>query len=199
MIENIFDHTIILEDERVLLRPLLNEDYEHLVSFAINEPAIWKYSLVSAAGADGMKKYIETAISNRTDKKDYAFIIFDKSTNEYAGCTRFYDVQPFSKTTQLGYTWYGTKFQRTGLNRHCKFLLLQFAFEEWQLERVELRADLDNEKSVNAMKAIGCIEEGVLRNHQPTTDGKRRNTIILSILKNEWFGTVKELLKTKIK
>ncbi|MEI9934541.1 MAG: GNAT family N-acetyltransferase [Ferruginibacter sp.] len=198
MIENIFDHKIVLEDESVLLRPLVSEDYEHFVAFAISEPEIWKYSLVNPAGEAAMKNYIETAVNNRTNKKDYTFIVFDKSTNEYAGCTRFYDIQQHFQTTQLGYTWYGQKFQRTGLNRHCKFLLLQFAFEEWKMERVELRADANNERSINAMKAIGCTVEGILRSHAPVEGGKRRNSIILSILKDEWFNGGKELLKNKL-
>jgi RimJ/RimL family protein N-acetyltransferase len=47
------------------------------------------------------------------------------------------------------------------------------------------------------MKAIGCIEEGTLRNHMPTASGGRRDSIVLSVLKTEWFGGVKELLKQK--
>jgi len=199
MIEDIFKDPIILEDDRVLLRAMVKEDDVHFIPFAINEPDIWKYSLVSAAGEAGMKKYIDTAVENMQHHKEYVFTIFDKRTNEYAGSTRFYDIQPAFKTTLLGYTWYAPKFQRTGLNRHCKFLLLQFAFEQWGLERVELRADPDNERSVTAMKAIGCVPEGVLRNHMPTVSGKRRNTIILSILKDEWFSTGKTLLKNKMK
>ena len=99
----------------------------------------------------------------------------------------------------MGYTWYGKDFQRTGLNRHCKFLLLSFAFEDLRMERVEFRADNDNERSVAAMKAIGCKVEGVLRSHMPTKDPEvRRDSIILSILKDEWFGGVKERLHQKL-
>jgi RimJ/RimL family protein N-acetyltransferase len=66
------------------------------------------------------------------------------------------------------------------------------------MERVEFRADNKNERSIAAMKSIGCTAEGVLRNHQPTRDaGIRRDSIILSILKDEWFGGVKENLRNK--
>ena len=194
---NILNVDIILQDERVLLRPLQLEDYQYFLPFVINEPELWKYSLVSPASKEKMKEYIETALKNKAEEKDYPFIIFDKLTNEYAGCTRFYDIQPQWQTTQLGYTWYGKKFQRTGLNRHCKWLLLQFAFEKWGMVRVEFRADADNAKSVSAMKAIGCIEEGILRCHTPSDTGKRRNSIILSILKEEWLSSVKASLKSK--
>ena len=63
----------------------------------------------------------------------------------------------------LGYTWYGTEFQRTGLNRNCKYLLLYYAFDMLGVDRVEFRADLRNVKSIQAMKQIGCTQEGILR------------------------------------
>jgi len=198
MINNITQQEIILEDERVLLRPLVASDIEHLLPFALNEADIWKYSLVSPAGDEGMKNYINTTLLSKTAGIEYPFIVFDKQSNSYAGSTRFYDIQENNLTTQLGYTWYGKAFQRSGLNRHCKLLLLQFAFEEWNLERVEFRADADNERSVNAMKAIGCTVEGILRSNMRIVAGGRRNSIVLSILKNEWFAAVKEHLQKKV-
>ena len=189
----------ILEDDRVLLRPLKLEDYENLLPLALNEPELWKYSLITAAGGEGLANYMEIALEARTTGKEYPFIVFDKQTNEYTGSTRFYDINPAFKSLQLGYTWYGKKFQRTGLNRHCKFLLLSFAFEDLGMERVEFRADNSNERSIAAMKSIGCKVEGVLRNHMPTRDSNvRRDSIVLSILKDEWFGGVKENLAKKI-
>ena len=192
---NIFDKELVLEDERALLRPLQGNDFDNLLPFSLHEPEIWRFGLVTAAGEENLRNYINSAVKNRTEGKEYPFIVFDKKINAYAGSTRFYDIQQQYLTTQLGYTWYGKNFQRTGLNRHCKLLLLRFVFEEWEMERLEFRADANNEKSVAAMKAIGCIEEGILRNHVPNAHGGRRNSIILSILKNEWFGGVKESLQ----
>jgi N-acetyltransferase len=189
----------ILENDIVLLRPLTESDYEHLLPFAINEPTLWKFSLVPATGEDGMKNYITAAIEAIAKGTEYAFIVFDKRTQQYAGSTRFYDIQLHNQSMQLGYTWYGSAFQGTGLNKSCKLLLLQFAFEEIGLERVEFRADNNNERSKAAMKSIGCIEEGVLRNHLTTYTGARRTSIILSILKNEWYAGVKERLIEKVK
>jgi RimJ/RimL family protein N-acetyltransferase len=198
MITDIFDHNIVLENERALLRPLQLSDEEYFIPFVIDDPATWKYSLNGPKDEKSMKEYIATAVQNRIDKKEYPFIIFDKKENKYAGCTRFYDVQQQFKTTQLGFTWYGKQFRQTGLNRNCKLLLFTFAFEQWGMERVELRADVRNEPSVNSMKAIGLTPEGVLRNHLPNNEGGRRDSIVLSVLKDEWFGSVKELIKQKI-
>jgi N-acetyltransferase len=188
----------ILEDERVLLRPLKAADLDLLLPFAINEPDTWKYSGISAKGEDGMKNYVNTALHERSTGREYPFIVFDKKTNEYAGSTRFYDIQPANLTLQLGYTWYGEKFRGTGLNKHCKFLLLQFAFEVLNAERVEFRADARNEKSIAAMKSIGCIVEGILRSNMPLQDVGRRDSIVLSILKDEWENAVKERLKQRL-
>ena len=159
-----------LEDKCVLLRPLLPEDIKYLLPFSLNEPDLWKYSLVSAAGEDGLKKYLAIAFDGKASGKEYPFIVFDKRKNEYAGSTRFYDINVPFQTLQLGYTWYGKNFQGTGLNRHCKYLLLSFAFENLGVERVEFRADSNNGISIAAMKSIGCKVEGLLRSHQPTQE-----------------------------
>ncbi|MEO6328647.1 MAG: GNAT family protein [Ginsengibacter sp.] len=188
----------VLENELALLRPLKKEDFINLLPFALNEPGLWKYSLITAAGEEGLRHYIKLTLDERMEGKEYAFIVFDKRNNQYAGSTRFYDIQPDFKTLQLGYTWYGKNFQGTGLNKHCKYLLLSFAFERAGMERVEFRADNNNERSIAAMKSIGCKVDGTLRGNMPTREGGRRDSIVLSILKDEWFSEVKEKLKEKL-
>jgi RimJ/RimL family protein N-acetyltransferase len=189
---------ITLEDERVILKPLEENDYNNLLPFALNEQGLWYYSLVRPEGAEGLRNYINIALAEKAAGKEFPFIVFDKKTNAYAGSTRFYDINFPYKTIQLGYTWYGKNFHGTGLNKHCKFLLLQFAFENLKLERVEFRADTRNERSVAAMKSIGCKVDGILRNNMPTVEGGRRSSIVLSILKDEWFDDVKNNLMNKL-
>ena len=198
MINFDFKTDIILENDRVQLRPLQEDDIKNLSGFSINEPDLWTYSLVPASGLDNLKKYIDLALEGRKNNTSYPFIVFDKRTNQYAGTTRFYDYQSHHNTTQLGYTWYGKDFHGTGLNKNCKYLLLEFAFERLNLERVEFRADANNERSIAAMKSIGCTYEGILRSNCNSLAG-RRNSIVLSILKQEWFDTVRSNLLQKIK
>lgn len=192
-----FNEDYILEDDFVLLRPLVAADIDELIHFSVQEPELWKYSLISAAG-EGMKKYIEMALQGRTDKREYPFIVWDKRQGKYAGSTRFYDIQLSNRSLQLGFTWYGSAFQGTGLNKRCKMLLLQFAFETIGMDRVEFRADNNNQRSIAAMKSIGCVVEGVLRQNSITSEGRRRDSIILSILRDEWFNGVKDRLLKKI-
>ena len=184
-----------LENEMVKLRPLELNDFENLLHFSINEPELWTYSLIQANSENNLKKYIELAINGRENSKEYAFIVFDKRAEKFVGSTRFYDIQIENLTLQLGYTWYGKDFQGTGLNKNCKYLLLEFAFEILKMERVEFRADYENKRSISAMKSIGCKEEGVLRSNGFKADGTRRDSIVLSILKEEWNNKIKNELK----
>jgi RimJ/RimL family protein N-acetyltransferase len=194
-----FPPNTILEDDAVLLRPLEESDVENLLEFSNNEPETWKYSLIQVDGKENLTNYIQLALKARENKTEYPFIVFDKKSGKYAGSTRFYDINLAFKTLQLGYTWYGKEFRGTGLNQHCKFLLLQFAFETLGLDRVEFRADNNNQRSIAAMKSIGCKVEGVLRDHMPTYNSDtRRDSIILSILRQEWFDEVKINLKAKL-
>ena len=187
-----------LENDFVLLRPLTINDFDNLLPFSLNEPELWKYSLLQAGGADNLRNYLQLAVAAREAEKEYPFIVFDKRIGTYAGSTRFYDIQLLHKSLQLGFTWYGKAFQGTGLNKNCKYLLLEFAFEKIGMERVEFRADNNNQRSIAAMKSIGCTVEGVLRSHAFRNDGTRRDSIVLSILKNEWEGGVKSRLKHKL-
>jgi RimJ/RimL family protein N-acetyltransferase len=193
-----FKTDYVLENDRVLLRPLTVEDLEHLMVFSENEPELWRYSLIQGGGVENMKNYLQLALKGREEANAYPFIVFDKKTQRYAGSTRFYDIDLFHKTANLGYTWYGKEFQGTGLNKNCKYLLLQWAFEFLDCERLEFRADNLNIRSIAAMKSIGCKEEGILRSNCVSPSG-RRDSIVLSILRNEWEGNVANALLEKIK
>lgn len=199
MIEN-FDFTkdIILENDAVLLRPLEISDFKNLLEFSLNEPEIWTYSFIHAAGEDSLKRYIELALEGRKNKTQYPFIVYDKIKKRYAGCTRFHMIDLPNESLHIGYTWYGKDFQGTGLNKNCKLLLLSFAFEKMGIVRVEFRADNKNQKSIAAMKSIGCTVEGVLRKESLSPSGYRRDSMILSILKEEWEESIKQELINKI-
>ena len=194
-----FNQDYSLENERVLLRPLAFSDLPFLEKYVLEEPDLWQFSLVAIQDKADLEKYIHDAIEARNQKTAYPYIVLDKLTQTYVGVTRFYDIQLAFATTQLGYTWYSKKVWGTGLNQACKFLLLEFAFEKMGFERVEFRADNNNKRSIAAMQKIGCTVEGVLRNHLPMPGGKRRDSIVLSILKEEWTNKLKTNLAAQLK
>lgn len=191
-----FKNDLILENERVQLRPLSRTDQAFLLPFSLKEPDLWTYSLTSAAGEVNLEKYLLEALELREKEMGYPFLVYDKKTKKIAGSTRFYSINAYHKTLSIGYTWYGKEFQRTGLNRHCKLLLLTYAFEALDTERVEFRADAKNARSIAAMQGIGCTLEGTLRNNCTAETG-RRDSVVLSIIKSEW-PKIKETLKVKI-
>lgn len=189
----------ILEDERVLLRPVKEDDWSNFANLPETSPEIWQYSLMAIQKTEDLKAYFQEAMMNRKNGNSYAFIVFDKLTRSFVGCTRFYDIQLKYQSTQLGYTWYKTSVWGSGLNAHCKYLLLQLAFEQLGFERVEFRADNDNKRSIAAMQKIGCTIEGILRSHLPKPNGERRDSIVLSILKKEWQEKIKVDLLLQLK
>ena len=76
--------------------------------------------------------------------------------------------------------------------------MLEFAFEVLKVRRVEFRADNDNKRSIAAMTSIGCTMEGIMRSNGYKADGTRRDSIILSILSEEWYASVKNMLSEKL-
>ncbi|MEW7291110.1 GNAT family N-acetyltransferase [Aquimarina sp. 2304DJ70-9] len=196
-----FDFTTdyILEDDFVRLRPLQIDDVSHLLDIA-NEPGIWKYSFVKGDGEENLRTYIQSTIHNRKAKKEYPFIVYDKIKKQYAGSTRYCEIAPELSAIRLGYTWYGKAFRGTGLNKHCKYLLFQFAFETMGAERIGMAAYIENTISITAMKSVGCKEEGVLRGIFPALDGDgRTDALLLSILKDEWLTEEKIKLQSKLR
>lgn len=193
-----FTEEYILENEYVLLRPLTAADKKLIINFGINEPEIWRFNVNGGNGKENFEIYFDTALRLFNEKNHYPFIVFDKRSKQYIGMTRFYDISNEFSRLEIGYTWYGKKFQGTGINKMCKFLLLEFAFEKLGAIRVGFGANSKNERSINAMKSIGCKVEGVLRNYSKDADGNVIDSIKLSILKNEWDESVKEALKKRI-
>ena len=188
----------ILEDKLVRLSPLMEKHIPLLHDLTL-DPAIWKYFLEKGQGGQAYETYINNAFVQKTAKREYPFVVYDKRTEQYAGMTRFYDYSTELQTIKLGHTWYGKSFRGTGINKHCKYLLFEFAFEQLEVERIGFGSYSTNERSVAAMRSIGCKKEGILRNMFPSIDGKgRTDAILLSILKDEWTDYAKAALKNKL-
>lgn len=193
-----FKKDYILENDYVLLRPLVPEDYEMLLEYSENEPDIWRFNAFGANNRDNLKKYIDTALKNKNAETEYPFVVVDKATGKVIGSTRYYSISTMYNTLEIGYTWYGKKYQGTAVNKNCKYLLLEFAFENLGVERVGFKANKDNYRSINAMKSIGCKEEGIMRNLGTDGEGNRIDVAVLSIIREEWYNETKENLKKKL-
>lgn len=189
----------ILENEYVRLTPLKKLHINSLLEIS-KEPEIWTYFLEKGNGLKNLTAYVNNALNKKKEKKEYPFIVFDKNKNQFAGTTRLYDYSTELKTIKLGHTWYGKGFRGTKLNKNCKYILFQFAFENLEVERVGFGAYSDNKISIAAMKSVGCQKEGILKNMFPAIDGNgRTDAILMSILKEDWLKKEKDLLKNKLK
>ncbi|HTN38794.1 MAG TPA: GNAT family protein [Arachidicoccus sp.] len=187
----------ILEDEFLQLRPLRMLDLDLLLRYALDEPELWQYNAYGAEGKDRMKSYIQRALTAKALGQQYPFIVFHKKTERYIGCTRYYAISQENDSLEIGYTWYGSKFQGTGINKNCKYLMLQFAFEQMQVQRVGFKASIHNQRSRNALLSIGCKSEGVLRNHGADAAGNRIDMMVFSIIRPEWLDGLKDELWEK--
>ena len=174
---------LVLEDDRVRLEPLTLAHVNPLLPFVLRHPNLLKFSPSQINSQQSLIDYIKTAVQT---KDRLAFAIYDKQHKAFAGSTSYGFISNEHKKLQIGWTWIDPKMQRSGLNRHCKFLMLQYAFETLQFNRVEFITDSRNEKSRLAIQKIGATFEGCLRSHIVMSDGFLRDSVYYSILKEEW-------------
>ena len=191
-----FDEEIILENSFVLLRTLKIADVDNLLTIATSDKDLLQFSPMPVYTKELLRRYIENSINGREGKTRYSFSLFDKIKNAYAGSTSFLNISNADSRLEIGATWIGKEFQKTGVNRNCKYLMLAFAFDELKAERVEFKTDERNTASRTAIEKIGGQYEGLLRSHTLLSDGFRRNTICYSILRNEWEATKDNFLRS---
>ena len=175
----------ILEDERCLLRPLKPDDAAALWDIA-REPELWLYMNSKVRSREELATYVETALREQEQGKTIPFAIIDKNSDEVAGSTRYLNIAPEHRRLEIGGTWIGKRFQGTGLNKHMKFMMLEYAFQILGCQRVEFKTDERNLQSQAAISSLGAIREGVLRKHMIAADGWVRNSVYFSITDEEW-------------
>lgn len=124
------------------------------------------------------------------------FIISHK--DQVVGTSRYFDMSEQHKHLEIGFTWFNPSVWRTIVNTETKYLMLRHAFEDMDCIRVQLKTDLRNVRSQEAMRRLGATQEGILRHVVILPDGHLRNTMYFSILREEWFNKVKPFLESKI-
>ena len=184
-LENFFNEEVILENKRARLTPLKKNDHAVLMKIAF-EPQLWEWGMSSIKNDAALSTYIDVALQEKENNISYPFLIYDKKLNCVAGSTRFGTISIPNKRLEIGWTWIHPMHQGSGLNKACKFLLLQFAFEKLMVNRVELKTDLLNQQSRKAIAKIGATQEGIFRKHQVTASGRERDSVFFSITYNEW-------------
>lgn len=170
-----------LENDFVLLEVLAEKHFEAFLEISNRHPNLLQYSASNFGTEELLKEYFELALNNR-----FAFAKIDKQNQKVVGSTSLGNYSPANKRVQIGWSWLAPEAQGTGINKQCKFLLLQFCFDKCDIERVEFTVDPRNSASIKALQKIGAQLEGELRSHILMQDGSRRNSQIYSILKEDW-------------
>jgi RimJ/RimL family protein N-acetyltransferase len=178
-------HPVALERNGIRLEPLGPEHHDGLVAAAA-DGELWKLWFTSVPDAAGAQAYIATALKGQSDGHMLPWAVRDLSDGAIVGTTRYHDIVPAIDRVEIGYTWYALRCQKSHVNTTCKLLLLSHAFDTLGCKVVGLRTDNFNFVSQKAIEGIGAKKDGVLRHHQARPDGTVRDSVMYSILANEW-------------
>jgi RimJ/RimL family protein N-acetyltransferase len=185
-----------LRGQYVYLELLQPKHRPQLKTLAKDE-RIWEYTktlLVNQTFDEQFEKYMAAAEDIRNTGLQVSFVMRDAVNNNIMGMTRYYRVEPSNKRLSIGYTWYTPTYWGKVHNKECKLLLLRYAFEELHFQRVEFEVAHQNIRSQKAVEKIGGIREAVLRKHGLHADGTIRDTVVFSIIDDEWPQTKTLLL-----
>jgi len=179
-------NTGVLTGRWVQLEPL-SDDHRVGLRTAANDERIWEQTLVAAHGAhfDG---WFNEVISQRNAQRQVPLAVRRLTDRALVGSTSFLDPNLRHRRIEIGSTWYVPAVWGTVVNAECKLLLLTYAFEVLNLNRVQFVTDALNARSQAAILKLGAVREGVLRSHMLAQEGRIRDSVVFSIVAAEWPG-----------
>lgn len=149
---------------------------------------------------EGMTAIVEASLADRARDQREPYVVRLREDSDLGaagtvvGTTSLADWDLVNERTHIGWTAYGPRWWATAVNAECKLLLLGHAFDDCGFGRVKLQTDLRNERSQAAIARLGATREGVLRRHMRRADGTFRDTVVFSILREEWPEVRERLL-----
>jgi N-acetyltransferase len=187
-----FIEPITLTGTHASIEPL-GREHEEALRRAAADGELWRLWYTSVAPPEKMGEYIATALDMRERLDAMPFVICEKSSGDIVGCTRYFNVDAANRRLEIGHTWYSKRVQRGPINTECKLMLLSHAFEKLQCIAVEFRTHWFNHASRAAIERLGAKQDGVLRSHQVSADGSKRDTVVFSIIDGEWPAVKRHL------
>jgi RimJ/RimL family protein N-acetyltransferase len=181
-----------LEGNGVRLEPL-EAKHEEGLKAAAADGKLWELFFTTVPEPDQVSTYISQALEKQKQGEMLPWAVRDLKSNAIVGSTRYHDIVAAADRVEIGYTWYAQRCQRSHVNTACKLLLFSFAFEKNNCKVVGLRTDNFNFRSQRAIEALGAKKDGVIRHHWPRRDGSVRDTVMYSVLREEWDGVRKHL------
>jgi RimJ/RimL family protein N-acetyltransferase len=175
-----------LEGRVVRLEPIAERHVTDLAKIGLEEE-IWRYMRYGKMETiEQLTDWVRELLVLQEQGTDLPFAVIYKETNSAVGCTRYLNIDTFDRSLEIGGTWYGLDYQGTLVNTECKYLLMKHAFEVLGCVRVWFKTDGRNQRSQRALERLGVVKEGVLRNHMILPDGYIRDSVVYSLLPNEW-------------
>lgn len=147
--------------------------------------------------AEETESFVNQAVTEHQAKRSLPFLVRSEADGSVLGSTRFCNIDQANQRAEIGHTWLIKRAQRTLVNSACKFLLLEYAFEDQGAIAIEFRTHWHNRASRAAIQRLGAKEDGVLRQHRRDAEGRYRDTVVYSILNSEW-PTCKQGLQTSL-
>ncbi len=179
---------VVLTGTWVELRPTSVADASELFG-ALDHDKVWAHVRGRPSTPDEMAAVIEVK------RKDVAWFpwtvrlrraIDAQPAGAVVGTTSYLETVPIDARSEIGSTTYEPAVWGTQVNPECKLLLLTYAFDNLSMGRVQFRTDVRNHRSQQAIARLGATCEGVLRRYQRRSDDSVRDTVLFSILAEEW-------------
>lgn len=183
---------ISLRGQLVDLIPLSAEHIEGIKAAAADGD-LWQLFFTTVPSPELTQQWLNIALEAQQQGKALPFVVVRKADGKIIGATRYCNIDQANRRLEIGYTWYAQSVQLSGINTECKRLLLTHAFETLNCIAVEFRTDWFNRKSQAAIERLGAKRDGILRNHTILPNGRIRDTVVYSILQNEWAGVKQNL------
>lgn len=143
-------------------------------------------ALAAPTTVDDAVRHVTAALAARARGRRFPYAQLDARTGGFAGTTSLTDLDPVQRSLTIGYTWLGQRWWGTGVNAEAKLLLMTYAFETLGAVRVVWVTDVRNTRAQAAIERLGATREGVMRKHRRRADGSWRDTVIYSLLDDEW-------------
>lgn len=170
---------------RVKLRPMLASDGPDLVRAAADGD-LWKLPYTFIPSADTVDKYIRIALEGRADGNTIPFVTQLVESKAIIGSTRFWKIDWEHRKLEIGWTWLAKSWQKTFVNTEAKLLMLTFAFERLNCVRVQFATDELDDTSCAALLRLGAKQEGIIRHDLIMAGGRKRDSVMFSIINDEW-------------
>ena len=163
----------------------LSPDHAPALAEAARDGELWRLWYTTVPHPDQMVREIDRRLGLLAANSMLPFTVLDASGRP-VGMTTYMNVDAVNRRVEIGSTWYAARVQRSGLNTNCKLLLLGHAFDALDCIAVEFRTHVLNTQSRRAIERLGAKQDGILRNHMRMPNGTVRDTVVYSVIANEW-------------